>query len=493
LVLVATGVVEGVLFPSTDGGRPSVGFGYKGVTPLVYALSQPGVIVHYLRLSLWPHPLCLDYAWPPARSAAAIVLPGLVIAVMLVLTLWAMRRKPKLGFAGACFFLILAPTSSFIPIRDLAFEHRMYLALASVVAVCVGAGYAGLERLGERFTLNRSARSTVAAALVVLIIGGLCYGTVQRNQDYQNEEQMWRTVIERRPNNSRALYNWGRALAAKGRFNEAIEAYGRSIRLNPRYASAHYNLGNVLNELERYGDSIAALREAVRLDPEHVKARASLGVALAGLGRLDEAIAAYQSALVLEPGHVVTRAKLADALKLAGREDQAIAAYRAVIALDASHAAAHRNLGVLLLDKGRRDEALELCRRAVELEPEDATGRYNLGNVLMEVGRIEDAIASYRRALERNPDDVSARVNLGNALLRMERVEEAIASLREAVRLAPRHANAYYTLGRAFFKRGDYDAAIDAFGQVLKIDPDDELASRALDVARAARVRSASR
>jgi tetratricopeptide (TPR) repeat protein len=493
LVLLATGVVEGVFFPSPDGGRPTVGFGYKGVTPLAYALSQPGVILHYLRLSVWPHPLCLDYAWPAARSAAAIVLPGLVIAVLVVLTLWALRRKPKLGFAGAWFFLILAPTSSFIPIRDLAFEHRMYLSLASVVSVCVAVGYAGLERLGARFTLSHTARSTVAAILVVLIIGGLSYGTVQRNRDYQDEERMWRTVIEESPNNPRAFYNWGRTLEAAGRPEKAIEAYEQSIRLNPRYASAYYNLGNVLNELERYGDSIKALRAALRLDPDHVKARASLGVALAKLGRLDEAIAAYQSALGLEPDQVVIRAKLADALKLAGREEEAIAAYRAVIALDSSHAGAHRNLGVLLLDRGRVDEALKLCRRAVELEPENGIGHYNLGNALMEVGRIEEAIASYRRALEVSPDDVSARVNLGNALLRVERVEKAISVLREAVRIAPRHANAIYTLGRAFFRQGEYDAAIDAFGQVLKIDPDDELARRALAVARSARARSAGR
>ena len=38
--------------------------GLAGLTPWSYALTQFGVIVHYLRLSFWPHPLVLDYLWP---------------------------------------------------------------------------------------------------------------------------------------------------------------------------------------------------------------------------------------------------------------------------------------------------------------------------------------------------------------------------------------------------------------------------------------------
>src|SRR5207244_4255416 len=40
-------------------------------SPVTYALTQPGVVLHYLRLATWPRPLCADYAdWPAARTAA---------------------------------------------------------------------------------------------------------------------------------------------------------------------------------------------------------------------------------------------------------------------------------------------------------------------------------------------------------------------------------------------------------------------------------------
>ena len=110
--------------------------------------SQPGVILHYLRLSVWPYPQCLDYGWPiETRWLVGIALPGLAVLGLLAASVVAMLRGRRIGFLGIAFFLILAPTSSFMPIQDLCFEHRMYLPLACVVTACVLAGHAIFQRL----------------------------------------------------------------------------------------------------------------------------------------------------------------------------------------------------------------------------------------------------------------------------------------------------------------------------------------------------------
>ncbi|HWQ11035.1 MAG TPA: hypothetical protein VN436_18070, partial [Holophaga sp.] len=102
-----------------------------------YALNQANVILHYLRLSVWPSPLVFDYFWPVAKTWTQLV-PGVcVIGSLLGLTVWGLVRRPKLAFLPTCFFLILAPTSSVMPILDLAVEHRMYLPLVPVVIVLV--------------------------------------------------------------------------------------------------------------------------------------------------------------------------------------------------------------------------------------------------------------------------------------------------------------------------------------------------------------------
>src|SRR2546422_887283 len=69
-----------------------------GITPLAYAMTEPGVILHYLRLCLWPHPLCLDYGWPIAKTPSAVWAPALIVAALVIAAFWSSSRGYRLGF-----------------------------------------------------------------------------------------------------------------------------------------------------------------------------------------------------------------------------------------------------------------------------------------------------------------------------------------------------------------------------------------------------------
>src|ERR1041384_2902359 len=86
--------------------KPDAGFGFGGVTAMQYAASQPGVILHYLKLACWPRPLCLDYGWPVARTVMDIVPALIVVGALVAGMVWAWRQWPWLGFVGASFFVI---------------------------------------------------------------------------------------------------------------------------------------------------------------------------------------------------------------------------------------------------------------------------------------------------------------------------------------------------------------------------------------------------
>ena len=131
------GLLAYLVAGSTDRGG-SAGFGLS-MTVWQYALTQLGVITHYLGLAFWPAGLVFDYGWPIASSVGQILPGAIVISLLLAGTIWALIRYPAAGFLGACFFLILAPTSSFVPVTDAAFEHRMYLPLAAVTSFAGGA------------------------------------------------------------------------------------------------------------------------------------------------------------------------------------------------------------------------------------------------------------------------------------------------------------------------------------------------------------------
>jgi Flp pilus assembly protein TadD len=387
-VLGVTGVASLILNPNpTQRQDLTVGLGYPGSTPLEYALTQPGVIFHYLRLSLWPHPLCLDYWWPLGESPQAIVLPLLLVGALLVGTIASFWRWPQLGFAGAWFFLVLAPTSSVIPVRDPAFEHRMYLPLAAVIVVVAVAFQWLLGRAGETLRLPHAARRTVLVASVLLVAGACGAVTIRRQQDYQSPYAMWGNVVKQRPANPRAHFNLANALLAQGRVEEAIPHYREAIRLKDNNVEAHNNLGAALAQKGRLEEAISHYREALRLDDKNIRSHNNLGLALETQGKVEEAISHYREALRLNDNFVEAHFNLGNALRTQGKVEEAIFHYREALRLKDNDSEAHNNLAVALAQTGRMEEAIQQLRRALELDPYNANAKRNLTWALQNSGR----------------------------------------------------------------------------------------------------------
>ena len=227
LGLAATWALLGALMLLYQGAG-GAGFGISTVAPWRYALTQPGVILYYLRLSFWPQPLCLDYSWPLATEFRQAAPEAIALAALLAATAWAVVRRPALGFLGAWFFLILAPTSSVMPIDDACFEHRMYLSLAApVVAAVVGVCLAA-ERLSRRPGESQEARKRlafgIAALLALCAAAGLGAMTLRRNAQYRSEFSIWEDTVHKRPENPRAWGNLGDAYVNASRYDEAIRS-----------------------------------------------------------------------------------------------------------------------------------------------------------------------------------------------------------------------------------------------------------------------------
>lgn len=300
---------------NTSNAVSRVGFGLQGISPIDYLTTQPGVILYYLRLAVWPHSLCLDYAWPVADGAVTIAGPALAIGLLGVAVVWALRRVPPLGFAGAWFFLILAPTSSFIPIRDPLFEHRMYLPLAGMIVAAVAVGHWGLKRLTDVRRLSSRTRVRIASGLVLLIAVALGTTTIRRNRDYRSQFGMWTDIAAKRPNNARAQVNLASGLLRyPDRLDDVIAHAQTALRIDPTIAVAHENLGKALFRQRRVGEAIESFRRAAALAPNLAGPHFGLAVALDAAGRLSEAVETYRTALRLQPEHPDVQRALAHAL-----------------------------------------------------------------------------------------------------------------------------------------------------------------------------------
>jgi tetratricopeptide (TPR) repeat protein len=408
----------------------NVGFD-QGVTWWHYALTSCRSVVLYGKLAVWPHPLVFDYGTRLIRHATEVVPSELVLAALLAGTITALRRWPAMGFLGAWFFVILAPTSSVVPValQPMA-EHRIYLSLAAVVVL----GVLGLHRL-----IGRGGLMVCAAAAV-----GLGWLTVQRNKDYRSELTLWSDTVTKCPDNARAHQSLGDILMkTPDRMPDAIAEYEAAVRLDPDSAKIHNNLGNALMDVPgRLPDAIAEFEATLRLNPGLAGAHNNLGIALLDVpGRLPDAMAEFEAALRLDPGLAAAHNDLGIALlRVPERLPDAMAEFEAALRLDPDFADAHENLGIVFFKMpGRMPDAITHFEAALRLDPGLAGAHDNLGSALLnEPGRLLDAIAEYEAAVRLDPDSAKAHYNLGSALLNMPgRVSEAMAQLKIALRLDP--------------------------------------------------------
>ena len=400
LGLASTWLLLGYLLASTGLFGHQAGDG-AGATWWRYALTESNVILHYLRLALWPDPLCLDYLWPIANTWGDVLPSTIVVTALLSVTVWACWRKSSWGFLGAWLFLILAPTSSVLPLRDLAFEHRMYLPLAAVIVPVVLGIH---ELLGQR-------------GLTVLVVAalGLGFVTVRRNDDYRTEMAIWRDTVAKRPGNTRAHANLGRALLDAGQLSEAMAQCGPALQANPDNPEAHYNVGFILQQMERTPEAIGEYEQALRLKPDFASAHYNLGVALDKEGRMTEAMEHYQQALRIDPDYIEARVNLGNAFLRRQDVSRAIGEYEQALRIDPNYAEAHSNLGAIFQRQGKLPEAVTQYEQALQSKPDYAEAHFNLGLALEKMGRTPAAIEHYRQALKIRPDFVPA----SNALARL--------------------------------------------------------------------------
>jgi Flp pilus assembly protein TadD len=434
--LMLGGLVAGVPHSTT-------GFGVKGLTSWDYLKTEAGVIVYYLRLCFWPHPLVINYSdWPITLSLEDALVSGAAVLGLLGATVWAFRCRPWLGFLGAWFFIILGPTSSILPSAGEAVaERRMYLPLAAVVTIVL----VGTFALEKRFVNKQQgiALGCVAGGSVAVLLTSL---TIQRNGDYNSEVTIWQDTVEKRPNNPQARCQLGSALLRAGDAQKAVEEFVQALRIKPDDAAAQNNLGNALLQAGNAQEAIEHYEQALRIQPDFAEAHNNLAIALVQLGRLSEAISHNEQALRINPNNTEAHNNLGVVLMGQGRLPEAIGHYQQALRIEPNYADAHNNLGLALARAGHAPEAIEHYEQALRAKPDYAQAHNNLGLALAGLGRLQEAIDHYQQALRLKPNYADAHNNLGFALARAGHTPEAIEHYTQALWLQPDFADAYNNL-----------------------------------------------
>jgi tetratricopeptide (TPR) repeat protein len=305
IALSALPLALGALFLLWRSSRPTglgdygatAGLGFDRFTRWQYLITEFGVLVRYLRLIVLPTGLTFDYDWPLQTTffSLDVFLPLLALAALGTVAVRSVRSRPALAFAVLWMFIVLAPTSSFVPIADIAVERRMYLPIAGWALLGATALWDLSRRrasvvddeLGASETaavLGRTAPGpAVFLVLATLPLAAWSVATYQRAALWADAIGLHRDGVEKAPGNPRVRLNLGvtylnlhKLPEARRELAEAKRLFdlGQSVHCFRRIgAFIHYNLGAVLYMSNQSDEAVDQLQRSIELGGEFLALR----------------------------------------------------------------------------------------------------------------------------------------------------------------------------------------------------------------------------
>jgi len=356
-----------------------------------YLITQFRVLITYLRLLFFPLGQRGDYDYTiyhrffslPVLLSLVFLL--IIFALALYMALRSARRGRILGllfgFGLLWFFVTISVESSIVPIKDVIFEHRVYLPSAGVFLSVISL-YLVLFRPTAKSPRGKGKKTSWAVFIfplvIVLVLSILTY---RRNRVWGSDLAFWTDIAHKSPTKARAYNNLG---------------------------NSYYNRGEIKKAIGNY-------RQAIALKGDDYEAYNNLGSALLAKGRPDLALGYFRRAIELRPDYAGAMADMALALLLLNRPGEAIGYARAALALRPELAPAHNALGMALADKGNMEEGIHHLREAVRLNPASGDFANNLGLALLRAGRTKEAVIAMEKAAALEPNNRKYGENLNMA------------------------------------------------------------------------------
>lgn len=431
-----------------------------------YLYSQGWAIAHYVRLAAWPHRLAFDYGMSPVAGGRA--LPGIVLlsaAGILTLVAWTRPAWRWFAFLGAWFFLLLAPSSSVVPIQtEIAAERRVYLAIAAVVVLVVLGGWT----LGRRLLVRRA---LVAATALVLIAA--MTASAARSAKYRDLVGRWRDAVVATPNNGRAYDNLASALLRlePPDIAGADSVLHRATVVDPSFAPAWFRQATIALSQRRLADAESLLVRAVTLDPHHGDAIQRLGQLMI-VQRQPAKLVSYFRDVVRRGSNVDARINLGIGFLMQRQFDSATVYFQRAVDADSTRRDARQYLGVALVEQNRGADAIPHLEWLVHDRPESGVVLGALSLAYVQQGRNSDATRMADSAIANAGNTAGAYLFAGRAVSMVGDTADALEYLRQAVRLDPNDPESLSVLATLEARLGNRASAIQLFTRALVIAPD---------------------
>uniref|UniRef100_A0A8C9X3J9 dolichyl-phosphate-mannose--protein mannosyltransferase n=1 Tax=Sander lucioperca TaxID=283035 RepID=A0A8C9X3J9_SANLU len=337
----------------------------------------------------------------------------------------------------------------FIPATNLFFY--VGFVIAERVLYIPSIGFCLLVSAGAR-TLYVRQRTRGCKALLLCLCTGLVLlnglRTVQRNSDWSNEENLYKSGISVNP--AKAWGNLGNVLKNQGKMAEAEKAYRNALHHRGNMADMLYNLGLLLQENENFSEALHYYKLAIGSRPTLASAYLNTGIILMNQGNLEEAKRTF--------------------LTCADIPDENL---KDPHAHKSSVTSCLYNLGKLLHEQGQQEEALSVYKEAVQKMPRQFAPHslFNMmGEAYMRLNRLEEAGHWYRESLRAKPDHIPAHLTYGKHLSIIGQKTEAERYYLRAIQLDPKKGNCYMHYGQFLLEQSRLGEAAEMAERAAELD-----------------------
>jgi tetratricopeptide (TPR) repeat protein len=191
--------------------------------------------------------------------------------------------------------------------------------------------------------------------------------------------------------------DYSKVLQESGHLQEALKTVKQGVEKLPDSASLQEHKGDIETKMGLHREAIQSYGKVVRLNPSSPAAFIGLGLAQANDLQTDAAIETFEKAVKRFPRNGLVYQEFGRMLLIPwvtqgspGSESRAVVLLRKAIELDPSLAEADYQLGNLLLQKESIDEALDLLKTAARLDPKSSKVHFALERAYRKLGQTEE-------------------------------------------------------------------------------------------------------
>ena len=286
-----------------------------------------------MRLVFVPIHQNIDYDYPISKSIFEMpTLLSLLFLTGVFIAAKGLFSKYKLvSFSIFWFFLALLPESSIFPIKDVIFEHRLYLPLVGFCVFLVSGLY---------YLLGST--TTYAAMAIIIIFYSIL--TCQRNNVWKDDFTLWNDAIIKSPHKARPYEGRGLISFNRGGLTQAISDYNKAIDLDPKFADAFINRGMAYAKGGHENRAILDYNKAIALNPRNANAYFNRGLAYTQEGDYKQAVFDYSKVIKINPKDAESYANRGAIYYKEGDFSQALSDYDKAIDIDPAIAGLYKDL-----------------------------------------------------------------------------------------------------------------------------------------------------